>query len=261
MWRGKGSFSLSGAAKAALPTGRVVVAVDAEGAVTISQKEATATHIRVLQKRDVRRQEALAVPGGGGRDVFALGIDPRLHRGLAVPDDLTLKRQLGKRLHALIPADVEKLLAALAADLDAMAAPLKLAAEGPHKHTLRIKHEDRRMILQLSAALVDHVEVAAAIESHVVGGLPGEAVGELGEVVLHAEGVLALAQNRLTGQSSHLRHRRSHRHRRCRSRHGRTCHQLPPRKSSPTTRFRLGRHLSGFLSVRVPQNAAIVASR
>ena len=174
------------------------------------------------------RQEALAVPGGLCRDVFSLGIHARLHRSFAIPDDLTFQRELGEGLHPLIAADVEKLLAALAADFDPVPPSLKLTAKGPHKRPLGIEDEDRRMILELLAALVDHVEVTGGVEGHVVGRLPGEAVGQLRKMMLHAEGVLAFADDRFTGQPTNPRRRwpRGQASGRRRNRHAR--HKRPP---------------------------------
>ncbi len=84
----------------------------------------------------------------------------------------------------MIGGDVEKLLVALGADFDAMAAALELAAEGADEFAGGIKNEDAGVILDVGIPLVHHVEVLPGIDGNVVSGLPGEFVGELGEVVV-----------------------------------------------------------------------------
>ena len=131
--------------------------MDLERAVAVGEEEGRSLRGVVVEKGDVGRQEALAIPGGLRGDVFTGRVDARLHRGLAIPDRLAVERQLGEALGLLVAADIEKLLAPLAADFDAVAAPLKLAAEGPDESSRRIEDEDRGMVLPLPAALVDHV--------------------------------------------------------------------------------------------------------
>ena len=70
-------------------------------------------------------------------------------------------------------------------------AALKLAAERADEFPLRIEDEDRRVILELLAALVDDVEEALAVHGDVVRGLPGVWRRQLGPVVQHLVAVSA----------------------------------------------------------------------
>ena len=81
-----------------------------------------------------------------------------------------------------------------------MAASLKLTAERANKRSFGIKHEDRWVVFAILLSLVDHIEVARLVEGHTVSCLPGEAIGELWEVVLHAKLVLALADDGFVGE-------------------------------------------------------------
>ena len=198
--RVEGALAVASTAERIDPLRILVVAVDLEGAVAVGEQEAA-----VIQEGEVRRQEALPVPTGRGGGVFAGRIGARLHRCLAIPDDLTGGRHLREALHLLVAADIEKLLVPLLADLDAVAAPLKLAAECADEFPVGVEDEDRRMVLLILLPLVDHVEVASRVDSDVVRGLPGEPVRQLREIVAHTEGVCAFAEDRLATDAADLR--------------------------------------------------------
>ena len=166
--------------------------MDLEGAVAIGEEEAA-----VIEEGDVRRQETLARPGCGRRDILTGRVAARLHRGLAVPHRLAVEGQLGERLHLLIAADIEELPLPLFPNLDAVAPSLELAAEGADERPGGVEDEDGRMVLLLLPPLVNDVQIPRAIDGDIVGRLPGVAVGELREVMLDAEGVLPGADDRL----------------------------------------------------------------
>ena len=112
-----------------------------------------------------------------------------------MPDSFTQQVELGEGLQLLIGADIEELLAGVLADLDAVAAPLKLLAERAHVLAVGVENKNRRMVLLIGLALVNYVQAARAIDCHVVRGLPGKAVGELRPVVLHFVAVLSRADD------------------------------------------------------------------
>ncbi len=184
------ALAVAGSAERTQPLRISVVAVDFERAVAVGQQKTA-----VVEKGEVRGQEALPVPGGRGGDVFARCVGARLHRSLAKPDDFPLRRHLCERLHALVAAHIEKLLVALLADLDAVAAPLKLTAERADEFSCRIEHEDRRVVFLGFVAFVNHIQIARRIDGDVVRGLPGEPVGQLWEMVLHPERMGSLAND------------------------------------------------------------------
>lgn len=99
----------------------------------------------------------------------------------------------------LVSADVQELLSALVADLDSVAAALELAAERPHELALGVKHEDRRVPLQIRATLVNHVQVADFVDRYIVRRLPRVFFWQLRPVVHHLKPMLALAHHDLLG--------------------------------------------------------------
>ena len=130
-----------------------------------------------------------------GLRVFFARINARFHRRVFLPDGFALQVELGERLEVLIGADVEELLPAFVANLDAVPAPLELLAERADVFAVGIEHEDRRMVLQVGLPFVNHVHAARLVDGHVVRRLPGEPVGQLRPVVLHLVSVLAFADD------------------------------------------------------------------
>ena len=189
------ALAVARTAEGAHPLRILVEPVDLERAVAVDEQEAA-----VVEKCKVGGKKTLPGPIRLGRHVFARGIRPRFHRRLLEPDDLPLGRQFRESLHALVAADVEKLLVALLADLDSVAAPLEFAAEAANEFSGGIEDEDRGVILLVLVPLVDHVEIARGVDGDVVRGLPGVFVGELREVVADAKGVAALADDRFIAE-------------------------------------------------------------
>ena len=93
----------------------------------------------------------------------------------------------------LVGADIEELVVALLADLDAVPTALELLAKAADVFAGVVENEDRRMIFQLLAPLVDDIDIGLGIHSHIVRGLPGELIGQLQPVVQHLVTMLALA--------------------------------------------------------------------
>ena len=123
--------------------------------------------------------------------MLALGVELRFHGRAFFPHAFALERELGEIFQLLITGDVEELLAALRVHREPVPAALKLAAERADEFPLRIEDEDRRVILELLAALVDDVEEALAVHGDVVRGLPGVWRRQLGPVVQHLVAVSA----------------------------------------------------------------------
>ena len=92
-----------------------------------------------------------------------------------------------------------------------MAAALKFFAERTDVLALGVEHEDRRMLLERLAPLVNHIHQPIAIHRDIVRRLPGVLVGKLRPLVLDLELVFALADDqrfvhlarRMSGGSSH----------------------------------------------------------
>ena len=184
------ALAVAGSAERAQPLRIFVVAVHRERAVAVGEEKTA-----VVEKGEVRGQEALPVPGGRGGDVFAQCVNARLHRRFAKPDDLAVERQLREGLHALVAADVEEFRVAFFANLDAVAASLKLAAERPDECARRVEHEDGRVVFLILVALVDHVQIARRIDGDAMRGLPGEPVGQLRKTVVHPKRVCPRADD------------------------------------------------------------------
>ncbi len=128
--------------------------MDGERAVAVREEEAA-----IVEEREVRRHEAVAAPLLGGLRVLFRGVLARFDRRELPPDRLSLERQLGERLHLLIRADVEELLAPLLANLDAVATPLELGSERRMYFPSASNTKIDGWSLRSSRALVDDVQV------------------------------------------------------------------------------------------------------
>ena len=157
-----------------------VITVNAMGAVAVGEIDASVGRM----EGGVGWHESVASPIALGGGVLTFGIAAGGHRCALIPNDVSLEGQFGEGLHVLIGGDVEELLRALGADFDAVAAALELAAEGADEFADGIKNEDAGVILDVGIPFVHHVEVLPGIDGNVMSGLPGEFVGELGEVVV-----------------------------------------------------------------------------
>ena len=97
----------------------------------------------------------------------------------------------------MIRADIEEVLTTLTANVEAMAATLKLRAERANVLSCLVEHENRRMVLQVELALLNDVEQPLAIKCHVVRRLPRVLARQLRPLVNHLVLIIARAEDHL----------------------------------------------------------------
>ena len=168
-----------------------IVAVDAVSAIAVGDVKAAIAGM----EGDVGGQEFLTAPISFGGDVLALVVAAGGHGSALIPDDFSVKGELGDGFHLLIAGDVKELLVALLVDFDTVPAALELAAEGANKTAFGIEDEDGRMIFPGRVAFVHDVEVLLGIDRDVMGNLPGKLVREDGPVVNHFVLMISFAEN------------------------------------------------------------------
>ena len=168
--------------------------MDVPGAVAIGEQEAA-----VVEEGEVGGHECVAAPAFHAHFVLVLFVNATVHRRVLFPNRLAFERELGEGLHLLVRAHIKKLLLALRAHLDAVAAALKLFAKGANEFAVRIKNKNGRMLFQVLPPLVDDVHAPFGIHGHVVGRLPTVLIGQLRPVMLHLVLIIPLANNELLG--------------------------------------------------------------
>ena len=188
------AFALAGAAELGDPVAVLVVAVNPEGTVAIGEEETS-----VVEKSEVGGKEGIASPALYAHFVLVLSVDSAVHWSILFPNCLALEGEFSEGLYVLVGADVEELLAAFLAYLDAVSSSLELTAEGSNKFSCGIKYEDGGVILEVGSALVDDIEVACLVESYVVGGLPSELFRKFRPIMMNLVAMLALAYYEVFG--------------------------------------------------------------
>lgn len=185
------SVAFSGLADGGEISSGGIIPVNAVGTVTIREIN---TPVRGMEG-GIGGHEFVPAPITFGGGILAFGIAPRGHGGALIPNDVSLEGEFGKGLHVLISGDVEEFLFSLGPDFDAVPAALELAAEGADELAGWVEDEDAGVILDVGIPLVHDVEVLSGIHGDIVGGLPVELVGKLGEVVIDFVFVFAFADN------------------------------------------------------------------
>lgn len=179
-----------------LPDGRqifagVVIMMHAVGAISISEVNASISWVESC----VGRHEFVSSPIAFGSSVFALSITTRIHGGSLIPNDITSQGKFGEGFHILISSNVEKLFFAFGSHLYPVASSLKLATKCSNEFSDWVKNKNTRMVFLIGPPLVHYIEVLFCIDSDIVGGLPGEFVRQLGEVMIYFILVVSFSNN------------------------------------------------------------------
>lgn len=175
-----------------LPVAIFVVAMDSPGAVAIGEKEAA-----IGKEGVVGGHEGVASPALGGYGIFVGFVDTGIHRSAFLPDWFAFEGELGEVFQLLVAGYVEELFVPFGNDFEAMTAALELVAESADEFAVAVEDENGGVVLLLFEAFVDDVKVLVAIDSDIVGGLPGVFVRELRPIVNYLVAMFAGADDEL----------------------------------------------------------------
>ncbi len=174
------SVSFAGLADGGEVAAGGIVTVNAMAAVAIGEVDAAIARM----EGGVGGHEFVATPVPFGGAVFAFGVSARGHGSALIPDDVSGESEFGEGFDVLIAGDVEELFFAFAANFNAMASALELAAEGADEFPFGIEDEDGGVVFDVGFPFVHDVEILLGIDGDIVSGLPGELIRKLGEAVI-----------------------------------------------------------------------------